>query len=131
MDVLGIGMPEIILVLLVAVIVVGPKRLPEFAAQLARVIRQIRGFATDVTSQMRNELDELTREYEEMRKELAEVRQTAVKGVDSIIREVDQTVREVDQTVREVPAIIESSAEPAPEKRLPAGEQETSSDDGP
>ena len=124
MDVLGIGMPEIILVLLVAVIVVGPKRLPEFAAQLARVIRQMRGFATDVTSQMRNELDELTREYEEMRKELAEVRQTAVKGVDSIIREVDQTVREV-------PAIIESSAEPAPEKRLPAGEQETSSDDGP
>ncbi len=124
MDVLGIGMPEIILVLLVAVIVVGPKRLPEFAAQLARVVRQMRGFATDVTSQMRNELDELTREYEEMRKELAEVRQTAVKGVDSIIREVDHTVREV-------PAIIESSAEPAPEKRLPAGEQETSSDDGP
>ncbi len=124
MDVLGIGLPEIILVLLVAVVVVGPKRLPEFAAQLARVVRQMRGLATDVTSQMRTELDELTREYEEMRKELEEVRQTAVKSVDSI-------TREVDQTVREVPAIIESSAEPAPEKRLPAGERETSSDDGP
>ena len=123
MDVLGIGMPEIILVLVVAVIVVGPKRLPEFAAQIARVIRQMRGYATDVTTQMRSELDELTREYEQIRKELEEVRDTAVKDVDSI-------TREVDRTVREVPAIIESSAEPAPEKRPPVNGQETSSDDG-
>ncbi len=123
MGVLGIGLPEIILVLLVAVIVVGPKRLPEFAAQIARLIRQMRGYATDVTTQMRSELDELTREYEQMRKELEEVRETAVKDVDSI-------TREVESTVRDVPAIIESSAEPAPEKRPPASGQETSSDDG-
>ena len=123
MDILGIGMPEIILVLVIALIVVGPKRLPEFAAQIARVIRQMRGYATDVTTQMRSELDELTREYEQMRKDLEEVRETAIKDVDSI-------TREVDRTVREVPAIIESSAEPAPEKRPPVNRQETSSDDG-
>jgi len=49
MDFLGIGLPELIVVLIIAVVVVGPKRLPEVAVQLARVIRQLRGYATDVT----------------------------------------------------------------------------------
>ena len=123
MEFLGIGMPELILILVVAVIVVGPKRLPEFAVQLARVIRQMRGYATDVTAQMRSELDELTREYEEMRKELTAVRDTATKEIESV-------TREVDRAVREAPAIIESSAEPPPEERLPRQRGETPPDDG-
>ncbi len=123
MDFLGIGLPEIILILIVALIVVGPKRLPEVAAQIARVIRQLRGYATDVTSQMRSELDELTREYEQVRKELQEFRQVAAKDLDSVSREVERTVREV-------PAIIESSAEAEPEKRpSPPGEETTRDDD--
>ena len=123
MDFLGIGLPEIILILIVALIVVGPKRLPEVAAQIARVIRQLRGYATDVTSQMRSELDELTREYEQVRKELQEFRQVAVKDLDSVSREVDRTIREA-------PAIIESSAEAEPEKRpSPPGEETTRDDD--
>lgn len=123
MDFFGIGLPEIILILIVAVIVVGPKRLPEVAAQMARLIRQLRGYATDVTSQMRSELDELTKEYEQMRKELEEVRETAVKEVDSVSREVGRAVHEA-------PAIIESSAEQEPKKRpSPAGE-DGNRDDG-
>src|SRR3970040_2169855 len=94
MDFLGIGLPEIILVLIIAAIVVGPKRLPEVAVQLARVIRQLRGYATDVTSQMRSELDELTREYEQVRKDLQEVREAGTKEVRSVINEVDRASRE-------------------------------------
>jgi len=127
MDFLGIGLPELIIILLVAVIVVGPKRLPEVAAQLARVIRQLRGYATDVTAQMRSELDDLTREYEQVRKELREFRQAATKDIDSLSREVDRTAREV-------PAIIESSAEPKPKRRPRHGRatpgNDTTEDDG-
>jgi Tat protein translocase TatB subunit len=129
MDFLGIGLPEIILILVVAVIVVGPKRLPEVAVHLARVIRQLRGYATDVTSQMRGELDELTREYEQVRKELQEVREAAVKDVDAVTREVDRTAREVDRAARDAPAIIESSAEPGPEKRSSPPDEKSPPDD--
>ncbi len=122
MDLLGIGLPEIILILIVALIVVGPKRLPEIAVQIARAIRQLRGYATDVTTQMRSELDELTREYEQMRKEFRDFRRAAAKDVDSISREVDRTVREA-------PAIIESSAEAEPEERSPPPGEETTRDD--
>jgi Tat protein translocase TatB subunit len=123
MDFLGIGLPELIIILIVAVIVVGPKRLPEVAVQIARAIRQLRGYATDVTAQMRSELDELTREYEQVRKELREFRQDATKDLDSVSREVDRTVREA-------PAIIESSAEPEPKKRPSPPREETPGDDG-
>ncbi len=120
MDFLGIGLPELILILIVAVIVVGPKRLPQVAVQIARVIRQLRGYATDVTAQMRSELDELTREYEQVRKELREFRQAATKDLDSVSREVDRTVRDV-------PAVIESSAESEPKKRPSPPRKETAS----
>lgn len=123
MDFLGIGLPELILILIVALIVVGPKRLPEIAVQIARAIRQLRGYATDITAQMRSELDELTREYEEVRKEFQEFRRAAAKDVHSISREIDRTVREA-------PAIIESSAEPESKKRpSPPGEETTRDDD--
>lgn len=123
MDILGIGLPEIVLILIIAIIVVGPKRLPEVAIQMARVIRQLRGYATDVTSEMRSELDELTREYEQMRKELEEVKETSVKDVDSV-------TREVDRAIREAPAIIESSAEEKQEKRPSPTAEDASRDDG-
>ena len=124
MDFLGIGLPELVLVLVIAVLVVGPKRLPEVAAQLARVVRQLRGYASDVTAQMRSELDELTREYEQVRKELDEVRHTATRSVQAV-------TREVNRTIRDVPAIIESSAEPEPDKRPPPAEEGANRDDGP
>ena len=130
MDFLGIGLPEIILVLVIAVIVVGPKRLPEVAVHLARVIRQLRGYATDVTTQMRSELDELTREYEQVRKELREFREATTRDVNSVIREVDRATREANRTAGKAAAIIESSAEQEPAKRSPAERQETTPDDG-
>ncbi len=129
MDFLGIGLPELIVVLIVAVIVVGPKRLPEVAVQIARAIRQLRGYATDVTAQMRSELDELTRDYEQVRKEVQDLRQVATKGLDSVSRDVNRTVRDVS-------AVIESSAEPEPKKRPsppvkePTPEKEPPGDDG-
>jgi len=130
MDFLGIGLPEIVLILIVAVIVVGPKRLPEVAVQLARVIRQLRGYATDVTSQMRTEIDELTREYEQVRKELQEFRDSTSKDIESVTREVDRTVSAVDKSIREAPAIIESSAEEKPRTPPSPPKEETASDDG-
>ncbi len=123
MDFLGIGLPELIIILIVAVVVVGPKRLPEVAVQIARAIRQLRGYATDVTAQMRSEMDELTREYELVRKELREFRQAATRDLNSLSREVDRTVREA-------PAIIESSAEPEPRKRPSSPREEPPGDDG-
>lgn len=109
MNFLGIGVPEIVLILVVAVIVVGPQRLPEVAVQLARAIRYLRGYATDVTAQMRGEMDELMKEYEQVRQELREFRDSARGGISSVTEEVERTLREGQP-------IIEPSGEPAARK---------------
>jgi len=70
MNFFGVGVLELVLVAVVAVIVLGPERMPEAAVQLARAIRHLRGFATSATSQLRSELEEQTRDYEEVRREL-------------------------------------------------------------
>jgi len=114
MNFLGIGLPEIVLILIIAVIVVGPQRLPEVAVQLARAIRQLRGYATGATAPIRAELDELMKEYEEVRKELQEFRQAVGKDVASITEDVNQILRESQP-------MIEPSAESPPEEQRPAG----------
>ena len=52
----GIGLPELVVILFVAVIVFGPDRLPEFARSAGRLVRQLRNLAQSAQSQLREEL---------------------------------------------------------------------------
>jgi len=54
--VFGIGLPELMVIIVVAVIVFGPDRLPEFARQAGRLVRQIRQFTNAARDDIRNEL---------------------------------------------------------------------------
>lgn len=52
----GVGLPELGVILLVAVIVFGPDRLPEFGRQAGRMVRQLRQFARSTQDELRREL---------------------------------------------------------------------------
>jgi sec-independent protein translocase protein TatB len=54
--VFGINGSEFIVLLVVAAIVLGPERLPQYAAQLARLVRELRRMAQGASQQMREEL---------------------------------------------------------------------------
>jgi sec-independent protein translocase protein TatB len=54
--VFGIGLPELAVIAFVAVIVFGPDRLPEFARQAGRMVRQLRKFADSARDDIRSEL---------------------------------------------------------------------------
>jgi sec-independent protein translocase protein TatB len=88
MNVFGVGPMEMALVAVIAVVVLGPQRFPEFAVQIARAIKYLRGYANDATSELRAEFQELTREYEDMRKELDEVRSSVAKDAGSVSSEI-------------------------------------------
>lgn len=109
MNFFGVGPLELALVAIVAVIVLGPERIPAVAVQLARAVRYMRGYASDATADIRKELEELTKEYDEMRKELTDFRSSVGKGFSSIADEVDRTLRESQDQ-----PIIEPGGEPPP-----------------
>lgn len=56
MEFFGINGSEFIVLLVVAAIVLGPERLPQYAQQLARLVRELRRMAQGASSQMREEL---------------------------------------------------------------------------
>jgi sec-independent protein translocase protein TatB len=52
----GVGIPELAVIMVVAVIVFGPDRLPEYARQAGRIVRQLRKFAQSAQQDLRDEL---------------------------------------------------------------------------
>jgi sec-independent protein translocase protein TatB len=54
--VFGIGLPELAVIIVVAVVVFGPDRLPDFARQAGRFVRQVRRFSQAARDDIRAEL---------------------------------------------------------------------------
>src|SRR6478752_4142826 len=52
----GVGLPELAVIAFVAVLVFGPDKLPDFARQAGRMVRQLRQFAHDARDELREEL---------------------------------------------------------------------------
>jgi Tat protein translocase TatB subunit len=58
----GIGMPELLVILVVALIVLGPKRLPEVAKTLGKGLAEFRKATADITGELRSAQDLIERE---------------------------------------------------------------------
>jgi Tat protein translocase TatB subunit len=53
----GIGMPELVVILVVALLVLGPKRLPEVARSIGRAVGEFRRQSTEVMEELQAQLD--------------------------------------------------------------------------
>ena len=52
----SVGLPELAVLLIVAVFIFGPEKLPDFARQAGRMVRTIREFAGNARSELNKEL---------------------------------------------------------------------------
>ena len=68
----GIGMPEFILIAVVALIVFGPKKLPELAKSMGRAMREFRKATSELkeTMQVDSELSEVKKAFTELQSEV-------------------------------------------------------------
>ncbi len=117
-----IGWQELFVVGIIAVIAIGPKDLPQAVRTFTRVIRKVRGMA----SEFQRGLDEVVREAEidEIRKEITKTTEFDVtkeleKTIDptgNMARELDMSdlQSDLDETARR------STALPSPERSEPA-----------
>jgi len=81
MDFYGIGLQEIFIVLLIALIVVGPQRLPQMALKLGQLMRRLRM----VTSEMARDItEEVNRETTDLKSDIAFDAKEIVKEIENI-----------------------------------------------
>lgn len=52
----GVGLPELVVLLFIAVLVVGPERMPDLARQAGQMLRQVRSMAHAARNELREEL---------------------------------------------------------------------------
>lgn len=110
MELFGIGIPEIGLVALIALVIVGPRRFPEVAREVARWIRSARALSDSVMVDVRAAVQELEQEVT-----------TASDGVNPI-RELDALRRELTGIPQEVASAASAAADLPPLAESPSAE---------
>ena len=70
----GIGMPEMLLILAIALIVIGPKKLPDLAKSLGRAFAEFRRATTELKESMEidTELNDIKKTFDGMSDEIKE-----------------------------------------------------------
>ena len=101
---LNLGMMEILLVLAVAFLVVGPKDLPKVARWIARQIKKLRKLIREVKKE--TGWDELAAEFKDTRDEI----QDTLKEAD-VSEELKQAAQSVEKEVKAVQQEVSTAAE--------------------
>ena len=81
MDFLGIGPLELVLILIVALLVFGPDRLPTIGAKLGKAVREMRQLSREVTqgvNTMMEPVEELRKPFDETSQAVKEVAQVVI-----------------------------------------------------
>lgn len=133
---LDIGWPELLIIALVTIIVVGPKELPRVLRTVTQMLRKIRAMA----SEFQSGIDELAREAEldDLKKDIEKAASTDIAA--ELENEIDPTgevtksMREIEESLKEDPRQPSGAdqsprpAEKAPTATATALEQERPDD---
>ncbi|MCF8110915.1 MAG: Sec-independent protein translocase protein TatB [Desulfobacteraceae bacterium] len=65
----GIGMPELILILAVALIIFGPKKLPDLAKSLGKAVSEFKNATQDFRDSMDNEIKDVKKPFDDVTRE--------------------------------------------------------------
>lgn len=119
MELLGVGVAEAFVVLVISLIVVGPQRFPEIARQGGRYFRMARRYAAEVTADVRGAMKELEAEVEEQREELLAAQEDISSGISTSIEETRSDIRDIgretQEALRDAPAAqAQAESEPDP-----------------
>ncbi|MBI2954686.1 MAG: twin-arginine translocase TatA/TatE family subunit [Chloroflexi bacterium] len=80
MNFLGIGPGELILILIVALIVFGPGKLPEIGSAFGKGIREFRRATNEVTKEFSESVSEVKQPIDQIRQPIQDVRHLSVAG---------------------------------------------------
>ncbi len=95
----GIGMPELLLLLAIALIVVGPKKLPELAKALGRGIAEFKKATNDLKESLETNTDfsELKESFDDIQKTVVDATLPSTPSEESDTEETESSTTTSDQ----------------------------------
>jgi Tat protein translocase TatB subunit len=99
----NIGVTELVVILLLALLVVGPERLPELGRKLGKTLRDIRKAYENLTKDLGPELRSIQQTTQELRDSVEAVRSIPQDMVQSIAKAAD-----LDSTIAELKGVTGS-----------------------
>lgn len=119
MDILGVGFPELVFIFIIALMIFGPRRLPEIAARAGKMVRDLRNMSQGLLTEWQREITVAARleELEAARKEIAEVKQELKQAKQTVtaetatgLNEARKELKSVGNEVEQTRALAASSA---------------------
>ncbi len=107
MQMFGVGIPELLVILVLATIVVGPDKMPQLAADLGRWIRQTRAYAKHLMGDFNEVVQELEKEAGASREDWQEIANVVTRNTGAVGQELQRFGRDLEKQQRDLTDIKE------------------------
>ena len=97
MQMFGVGVFELLVILIIAAIVVGPDKMPQVAADLAKWIRQTRAYARHLLGDFNEVISELEKEAGTSREDWKEIASVITRTGGSLTDELNNVSKDLKQ----------------------------------
>jgi sec-independent protein translocase protein TatB len=103
----NIGITELIVILLLALLVVGPERLPEMGRKLAKTLRDVRKAYENLTKELGPELMSIQQATQELRDSVQAVKTIPQDAVKSVVdaADLDDTIAELKEVTGDLEGV--------------------------
>jgi sec-independent protein translocase protein TatA len=108
----GIGMPELIIIMVIALIVIGPQKLPDLARSLGKGLAEFK----KATEDFKHSIDTETRSAEE-KEHLAKLAEAKAKAEAEKLKEAEELKARVENTGKPAEQVTVAAAHVEPEKK--------------
>ncbi|MPZ48385.1 MAG: hypothetical protein GEU75_03575 [Dehalococcoidia bacterium] len=99
MQMFGIGILELMVIMVLAVIVVGPDRVPQFAADLAKWIRRTRAYANHLMKDFNDVMGDFEKEVGTSREDWKEIASVVTRHTSDVTKEIGKVATQVERSV--------------------------------
>lgn len=122
------GAQELLIIMVVALFVLGPERLPQAARAAAKGLRRLRTYGVNATRDLRGiaDLGDVERDVQELRRELSRTRTELRRALRDTVRPIEETAA----GIREAATTPSELAEPSVDAPAAPPAGRTASDDG-
>ena len=117
MNFFGVGPAELIVILVVALVFVGPERLPRLAADLARTIREIRKYTGTIAAEFSDVMQDFEKESAGARSQWKEIGEGLTDATKSLTDAIRSARSDAEGAVPSSPAASVNGDQAEPEWR--------------